>query len=363
MHVLGLRLRHLVLVPLALSPLFAFSCGDDGSSVSSGPPDAGEASTPPVPPPPDGGLRDSGSPIPDAGKDGGRGNAAAGIYVADTFNNRLVYMTDITGAGWTTLGTLAASGGDAAAPGAFSGPRDVLVSSAGYIYVADSNNGRIVRMDDMTGAGWTTFGTSGKGVNELDGPFGVTVDAQERIYIADLGNTRVVRIDDMTGAGWTTFGMPYMDGGSFQMDAVERVAVTPDGSKIYVTDSSAVHIARFDSNGTNWETFGMSGTGAGHFSDPFAISLDNEGNLLIGDVGNVRLTKIAFGANNGTEYNWNGGGTVDGVSASGGKIYFSDMAKSRLVRIDDLSGTNPMIFGSKGTGTNQFDRPQGIFVK
>lgn len=98
-------------------------------------------------------------------------------------------------------------------------------------------------------------------------------------------------------------------------------------------------------------------------SDPFAISLDNEGNLLIGDVGNVRLTKIAFGANNGTEYNWNGGGTVDGVSASGGKIYFSDMAKSRLVRIDDLSGTNPMIFGSKGTGTNQLDRPQGIFVK
>jgi hypothetical protein len=43
----------------------------------------------------------------------------------------------------------------------------IVVSSAGAeapatsagIYVADNGNSRIVRMNDMTGAGWTTFGS------------------------------------------------------------------------------------------------------------------------------------------------------------------------------------------------------------
>src|SRR5437899_12738395 len=38
------------------------------------------------------------------------------------------------------------------------------------IYVADESNNRIVRMDDMTGAGWTPFGTSGSGPNQFNLP-------------------------------------------------------------------------------------------------------------------------------------------------------------------------------------------------
>jgi hypothetical protein len=33
---------------------------------------------------------------------------------------------------------------------------------SGQIYVADGLNNRIIRMNDMTGAGWTTFGTAGR---------------------------------------------------------------------------------------------------------------------------------------------------------------------------------------------------------
>lgn len=38
------------------------------------------------------------------------------------------------------------------------------------IYVADRLNGRIVYMKDMSGAGWVTFGTTGKGTKQFDNP-------------------------------------------------------------------------------------------------------------------------------------------------------------------------------------------------
>src|SRR5207249_8368366 len=38
------------------------------------------------------------------------------------------------------------------------------------IYVADESNNRIVRMDDMTGAGWTEFGEFGSGTSRVRFP-------------------------------------------------------------------------------------------------------------------------------------------------------------------------------------------------
>lgn len=58
----------------------------------------------------------------------------------------------------------------------------------------------------MAGAGWTTFGGQGQGVNEFNAPTGIFVSPTGQIFVADAGNSRLVRIDNMTGAGWTTFG-------------------------------------------------------------------------------------------------------------------------------------------------------------
>ena len=82
----------------------------------------------------------------------------------------------------------------------------LLPPAVGQIFVADQSNHRIVRINDMTGAGWTSFGSTGSGVNQFNVPTGIFVNAGGQIFVADQTNHRIVRINDMTGAGWTTFG-------------------------------------------------------------------------------------------------------------------------------------------------------------
>jgi DNA-binding beta-propeller fold protein YncE len=90
--------------------------------------------------------------------------------------------------------------------GQFDQPTCVRVAAGnGKIYVADRHNDRIVRIDDMTGANFTAFGTVGSGLNQLHTPNSLAFDTQGKIYIADLYNNRIVRIDDMSGAGFTSF--------------------------------------------------------------------------------------------------------------------------------------------------------------
>jgi len=72
--------------------------------------------------------------------------------------------------------------------------------------VADESNNRIVRMDDMIGAGWTPFGVFGSGMNQFKFPSGIYVSAAGQIFVTDTSNYRIVRMDNMTGTGWTEFG-------------------------------------------------------------------------------------------------------------------------------------------------------------
>ena len=58
----------------------------------------------------------------------------------------------------------------------------------------------------MTGENLTMFGTNGRGPNQFNSPDGLRVDSDGRIYVADAMNGRIVRMDDMTGTNWTTFG-------------------------------------------------------------------------------------------------------------------------------------------------------------
>jgi hypothetical protein len=174
-------------------------------------------------------------------------DASGRIYVADTYNCRIDRMNDITGAGWTTFGTCGSGVGQFSTGGL----ADVATDSLNRIFVADLSNGWIVRFDDMSGKNWTTFGTPGSGTNQFIGASGVAIDSSNRIYITDAGNSRLVRVDDMNGTNWTTLTQsPVINGITHKFGSPSHVAFDPQG-RIEVADGNNV-IRVDDMTGANW---------------------------------------------------------------------------------------------------------------
>jgi hypothetical protein len=127
---------------------------------------------------------------------------AGRIYIADTSNHRIVRMDDLTGKNWVTLETYGTN------RRRFLLPQSVFVDNADHIYVAQSD--RIVRMDDITGRNPVELHNNGE--NRFQAVGAVWVDAYLRIYVTDgvykggIHTERLVRVDDMTGRGWCNYG-------------------------------------------------------------------------------------------------------------------------------------------------------------
>lgn len=106
------------------------------------------------------------------------------LYITDTDNGRIVIMQGIEGEGYTTMG-LPGYGF-----GRFLRPAQIWVDWAGRVYVADSGNDRVVRLDQKSARGWEEYG---KG---LSSPMGVAA-SREGIYVADTKNNRILVLKDL----------------------------------------------------------------------------------------------------------------------------------------------------------------------
>ncbi|MBK6980993.1 MAG: VCBS repeat-containing protein [Betaproteobacteria bacterium] len=135
-------------------------------------------------------------------------DASDNLYVADFGNNR---VRKISAAGVIT--TVAGNGapgnegdGGPATAASFRNPIDVAVDAAGNLYVADFNNARI-RKVGATGIVSTVVGAAPAGFAGDGGPAlaasmgrpeGVAVDAAGNLYISDTENRRVRKVDFST---------------------------------------------------------------------------------------------------------------------------------------------------------------------
>ncbi|MEU0936726.1 hypothetical protein [Embleya sp. NPDC005971] len=122
------------------------------------------------------------------------------VYIAE-FGGR-VRKVDPSGVVTTVAGTgMAGDGGDGgpATAASLNEPRGLAVDDAGNLYIADSKNHRIRRVDPSgvvtTVAGTGTAGYGGDGgpatSARLSYPFGVALDRAGNLYIADSNNHRI----------------------------------------------------------------------------------------------------------------------------------------------------------------------------
>ena len=144
-------------------------------------------------------------------------DAKGNLYVADAGTHKVWRWDTTTGAIARVAGTgqTGYSGdGGAATDARLNEPWGLAVDVAGNLYVADSANHRVRRVDALTGRITTIAGTGEPGVSgdggsaltaRLNGPTDVAVDRAGHVYVADYGNYRVRRVSPRT-TGPVTLG-------------------------------------------------------------------------------------------------------------------------------------------------------------
>ncbi|MCP4702198.1 MAG: hypothetical protein GY862_35865 [Gammaproteobacteria bacterium] len=240
---------------------------------------------------------------------------AGNLYIADTLNNRI---RKLNSAGIIT--TIAGSGtggyggdGGPAADANINYPYDIAIDNAGNVYIADTVNSRIRKID----AAGTITTAAGNGTPGFGGDGGPAASAQlnyphalafsdDNLYIADTFNSRIRKMDGSgnisTIAGTENMGFSG-DGGpatGAQLKNPEGIAVD-DAGVLYISDTGNNCIRKVSADGiittiAGTSVAGKSGDGGlatdAQLDKPRGIELDNAGNLYIADSGNHQIRRI-----------------------------------------------------------------------
>ena len=245
-------------------------------------------------------------------------DASGNLFIADLYNNR-IRKVDPNGMITTVAGngTNGYSGdGGAATNASLYYPYGIAVDASGNLFIADYNNNRIRKVNPngiiTTVAGNGSLGYSSDGgaaTNaSLNWPSGVAVDASGNLFIADTGNNRIRKVDP-TGMITTVAGngsSGYSGDGGLATNASlvfpSGVAVDASGN-LFIVDSDNNRIRKVNPNGI---IMTVAGNGSRAYSgdngaainaslnSPFGVGLDASGNLFIADTDDNRIREVVL---------------------------------------------------------------------
>jgi hypothetical protein len=188
---------------------------------------------------------------------------AAGDLIFAEMGNHLIRMVSPAGVLTTLAGTgvqgFSGDGGLASAA-RFDSPQAVALDSAGNLYIADTHNHRIRRVDAITGliatvAGTGTAGTSPNGTRagaaQIDLPVALAFDTLDNLYFADARSHLVLELVQASGT---------------------LITVAGDGTQGFAGDGGAATSAEIDS--------------------PYGLAVDAAGDLFLADTHNHRVRRV-----------------------------------------------------------------------
>ena len=264
----------------------------------------------------------------------------------------------------TFAGTGAAGSAGDGAPAAqaqLNTPQGLAVDSAGNVYIADTLNNRVRRVDSDgtittvagTGAaGYAGDGRPGREAN-LNLPTGIAIGFNDTLFIADTGNN-VIRQLGADGAIHTVAGTGEAGYRGDAGSAVDAILHAPGGlaldgeGNLYVADTLNQRIRRIDVNG---QIQTVAGTGvAGYLGDgrpailaelnlatnPLegigqGLAVDSQGELYIADALNRRVRRLDLNGVISTVIQLK---TPVGVAIDAqGVVYVADAGDNRVIRI------------------------------
>jgi outer membrane protein assembly factor BamB len=163
-------------------------------------------------------------------------------------------------------------------PSQFTGIADLAVDSlAGELYVADSGNGRVQKLSLLSGLMFA-LGEEGDEESLLSRPQGIALDGEANVYVADAQDGRIVK---------------YAPGGTFLrafdtgLGELRDITLDEQGY-MYVTDAAARVVYTLDAQGRI-----VSQAGEGHLSDPWGVAVDSTGAMYVADAGHQRVLVLS----------------------------------------------------------------------
>jgi len=306
-------------------------------------------------------------------------DAAGNLYFVEIDGHRVCridpngILTRIAGTGRKGLS------GDGGPPLAaeFNALHNLTIASSGDIYLADTLNSRVRKIDAKSGL-ITTVAGSEKGFGGDGGPatkakfsgvYCATLNpAGDRLYLADLDNRRIRMVDlrsgiVMTVAGNGEKGVPPDGAQATQVPLVDPRAVTADrAGNVYVLERSGNALRIVDPQGAirtivGTGEKGVSGDGGdarqATMNGPKHLCVDRDGGIIIADTENHvvrkytpadgKIIRIAGSGKRGM------GGTSDLVGSPleielnqphgvyvhvNGDLYLSDSTNKRILKIE-----------------------------
>jgi len=235
------------------------------------------------------------------------GVASLHLYVADKGNQRIVELAP----DGTYVGKLADPIWSPSTSG-FDQPQAVACAG-GTVFGLDYTDG-LASFDAATRAFGTAVTTFGGG-DAFNLPSGVAADAAGGVFVADTNDQRIVKFTYAASPASLTNVTTFGDTGSSKLQSPSGIAVGPQG-QVYVADSLRGQVVRFtpDSTKTVYTAtafWGGSGTVTGELSSPTGLACDAAGNVYITEP-DAQLVKKLSGANGALLASWGGSGTGNG---------------------------------------------------
>jgi len=273
-------------------------------------------------------------------------------------------------------------------------PFGAHVDAHGNVYIADTYNHRIRKVNRTSGIITTVAGTGSRGFSGDGGPatnarlrypFSVYLDTYENIFILDTYNYRIRKVDAATGIITTVVGDGSAkfkgDGGLATLASIKKsfdVAVDNDGN-IYIADTDSHVIRKVDATTGIITTVAGQGTNDGYLGDgglatdakmnkPTGVHVDTAGNIYISDTRNDVIRKVDATTNiiNTVAGNGTAGPTGDGGPATsaqldypegiwvdrGGNLFIVDTDNCRVRRVDATTQIIDTIAGTTFCGYN-----------
>ncbi|HXB63485.1 MAG TPA: 6-bladed beta-propeller [Solirubrobacteraceae bacterium] len=272
------------------------------------------------------------------------------------------------------------------------GPQWTISLGAGEGLTALANGNMVLKADGAS----TTFTRNTKGEYESPNNSGsLKLEAKEKE--SGKGISEYILSDAATGSK-TKFEQPSEAatltptfGSRFSAEAGQLKHPISDAvdsaGDVWTVSNESDLVEKFSPEGILVETYGSEGTGAGQYIGPWGIAIDpRNGNVYVSDQGNNRVEELSSGGTFIKAFGWgvnktgkdefeictseckaglagSGNGqfsTIAGVAVdSSGNVWVADFGNNRIEEFNE-KGEYLKKFGSKGTGSEQFEGPTDI---